>query len=207
MRRRIGVGVEVDEADVAAAEGAGDGGGAGEGDGVVAAQDDGYGAGAGDFADLGTDGIVGALDVAGDDLAVAVVEDLEELERLDVEVEVVGGAAEVGGLTDGTRAEAGAGPVRRCGVCGRADDDDVGALAAEVIFAGEEGDAHERRDADEGGAVVHAVVDHGGQTSLSQCIGSASARGQGPGLKVRGSRLDSGRACIVQVLPANERLG
>ena len=86
----VGVGVEVDDADVAVAVHVGDGGGGRPGDRVVAAEDDRHDAAEATWCDPLADVGVAHLGLPVGAVGVAVVDDLEVVEDLEVEVDVVG---------------------------------------------------------------------------------------------------------------------
>ena len=92
---------------------------------MVAAEDDRDGAGLRDLEDLAVDHRVGALDPGRHDVGVAGIDDVEDLERLDAELERVDRARRVLGLADRPRPEASARSVAHGVVERRADDRDI----------------------------------------------------------------------------------
>ena len=125
VRRGVGVGVEMDDADAARVRGPRRSPSPRPGDRVVAAEDDRDRPGLRDLAHLAVDHRVGALDPGRDDVRVTGVDDVEDLERLDVELERVDGARRVLRLADRPRSEPGARPVADRVVERRPDDRDV----------------------------------------------------------------------------------
>ena len=118
-------------------------GGGRPGDRVVAAEDDRDGAGLGDLAHLAVDQRVRALDPGGDDVGVAGIDDIEDLERLDVELERVDRARRVLRLADRARPESRTGAVADRVVERRADDRDVRLPGAELGGIGHPRQLHE----------------------------------------------------------------
>ena len=110
--RGVGVRVEVDDPDAARLADLGDRRGRGPGDRVVAAQHDRDRARRRHLVDLAVDERVRAVDPRRDDVGVARVDDVQELERLVAQLERVDRARRVLRLADGPRPEPRAGPVR-----------------------------------------------------------------------------------------------
>ena len=132
----VGVRVDVDEPDAAVTEVVGDRRGRRPGDRVVSPEYDGDDPARRDGTDAVVDRLPRRLPQTPRARGVAVVDDVEVVEDLELQVEVVG--ARRVRIAQRARAEAGAGAVRRAAVPRSADDSCVGLPLVELLGLGEE---------------------------------------------------------------------